>query len=270
MDFGFLTSGLLTGLREGVEAALLIAALLGLAAQAGLADRKRYVHLGWGVALGLGALTWLVSSKLIAISGARRELIEGVTALLAMAVLFYVSYSLLAKREVARWMKFLRERVSKRSAALSLFGVALLAAYREAFETVLFYQALLASNASVSAALAGAFAGAVLLVLLVLAYTRAVRVAPPHVFFKVSSYLLYGLAIIFAGQGVSALQLAGVVPLHPVAFPTIAALGIYPTIETLAAQLALVALAVVALIVSRSGSPTPAAPKAAPGEAQPS
>jgi high-affinity iron transporter len=257
-------------LREGVEAALLIAALLGLAAQAGLADRKRYVHLGWGVAIGLGAVTWIVSSKLIAISGARRELIEGVTALLAMAVLFYVSYSLLAKREVARWMKFLRERVSKRSAALSLFGVALLAAYREAFETVLFYQALLASNASVSAALAGAFAGAVLLVLLVLAYTRAGRFAPPQVFFKVSSYLLYALAIIFAGQGVSALQLAGVLPLHPVAFPTIAALGIYPTIETLAAQLALVALAVVALIVSRSGSPTPAAPKAAPGEAQPS
>jgi high-affinity iron transporter len=252
-------------LREGVEAALLIAALLGLAAQAGLADRKRYVHLGWGVALALGAVTWLVSSKLIAISGARRELIEGVTALLAMVVLFYVSYSLLAKREVARWMKFLRERVSKRSAALSLFGVALLAAYREAFETVLFYQALLASNASVTAALAGALAGAVLLVLLVLAYTRAGRFAPPQVFFKVSSYLLYGLAIIFAGQGVSALQLAGVVPLHPVAFPTIAALGIYPTLETLAAQLVLVGLAVVALLVSRSSSPKPASPQAAAG-----
>lgn len=247
-------------LREGVEAALLIAALLGLAAQAGLGDRKRYVHLGWGVALVLGAITWLVSSKLIAISGARRELIEGVTALLAMLVLFYVSYSLLAKREVARWMKFLRERVSKRSAAISLFGVALLAAYREAFETVLFYQALLASNAPVSAALAGAFAGAVLLVLLVLAYTRAGRFAPPQVFFKISSYLLYALAIIFAGQGVSALQLAGVVPLHPVAFPTIAALGIFPTIETLAAQLALVGLAVMAWLMSRSGSPKPSSP----------
>jgi high-affinity iron transporter len=257
-------------LREGVEAALLIAALLGLAAQAGLADRKRYVHLGWGVAVGLGALTWLVSSKLIAISGARRELIEGVTALLAMIVLFYVSYSLLAKREVARWMKFLRERVSKRSAALSLFGVALLAAYREAFETVLFYQALLASNASATAALVGALAGAVLLVLLVVAYTRAGRFAPPQVFFKVSSYLLYGLAIIFAGQGVSALQLAGALPLHPVAGPTVPALGVFPTLETLAAQLTLVALAVVALLVSRSGSASssskPAAPAPAPQE----
>lgn len=252
-------------LREGVEAALLIAALLGLAAQAGLGDRKRYVHLGWGVALGLGAITWLVSSKLIAISGARRELIEGVTALLATAVLFYVSYSLLAKREVARWMKFLRERVSKRSAALSLFGVALLAAYREAFETVLFYQALLASNASVTAAITGAVAGAVILVLLVVAYTRAGRFAPPQVFFKISSYLLYALAIIFIGQGVSAMQLAGVLPLHPVSGPAVPALGIYPTLETLSAQLALVALAVVALLVNRSASPSaaPAAPQAA-------
>lgn len=260
----FASAGIL--LREGVEAALLIAALLGLAAQAGLGDRKRYVHLGWGVALGLGALTWLVSSKLIAISGARRELIEGVTALLAMGVLFYVSYSLLAKREVARWMKFLRERVSKRSAALSLFGVALLAAYREAFETVLFYQALLASNASVTAALAGALAGAVLLVLLVVAYTRAGRFAPPQVFFKISSYLLYGLAVIFAGQGVSALQLAGVLPLHPVPGPAIPALGVYPTLETLGAQLVLLGLAAFALFMSRSGSAssTPAAPQKNP------
>jgi high-affinity iron transporter len=260
----FASAGIL--LREGVEAALLIAALLGLAAQAGLGDRKRYVHLGWGVALGLGALTWLVSSKLIAISGARRELIEGVTALLAMGVLFYVSYSLLAKREVARWMKFLRERVSKRSAALSLFGVALLAAYREAFETVLFYQALLASNASVTAALAGALAGAVLLVLLVVAYTRAGRFAPPQVFFKISSYLLYGLAVIFAGQGVSALQLAGVLPLHPVPGPAVPALGIYPTLETLGAQLVLLGFAAFALFMSRSGSAssTPAAPQKNP------
>jgi high-affinity iron transporter len=254
-------------LREGVEAALLIAALLGLAAQAGLGDRKRYVHMGWGIAIVLGVLTWVVSSKLIAISGAKRELIEGVTALCAMAVLFYVSYSLLAKREVARWMRFLRERVSKRSAAISLLGVSLLAAYREVFETVLFYQALLASNASVTAALVGALVGAVLLVLLVAVYSRAGRFAPPQVFFKVSSYLLYGLAIVFAGQGVAAMQLAGVFPLHPVPGPEIPALGIYPTIETLAAQLLLVALAIVARVVGRSGTASAGRPTGEQGPA---
>jgi high-affinity iron transporter len=238
-------------LREGVEAALLIAALLGLARQAGLEKRRRFVHLGWASAVALGLLTWLLSAKLVTISGARREVIEGVTALLATGVLFYVSYSLLAKREVARWMKFLRERVSPARAAASLFGVAFLAAYREAFETVLFYQALLASNAPVGAAIVGAIGGAVALVVLVLAYSRAGRFAPPQVFFKVSSYLLYALAVVFAGQGIAALQTVGALPLHPLGSLRIPALGVHPTVETMGAQLLLIGAAVAAYVVGK-------------------
>jgi high-affinity iron transporter len=242
-------------LREGVEAALLIGVLLGLAAQAGLGDRRRFVHLGWITAIALGVLTWVASSRLIVLSGARRELIEGATALLAAAVLFYVSYTLLAKREVARWMRFLREQISPRKAALSLFGVSLLAAYREAFETVLFYQALLASNAPASAALLGACAGAVLLVAMVIAYTRAGRFAPPQLFFRASGYLLYGLCVVFAGQGIAALQAAGEAPVHPVGLPAVPAIGLYPTVETLGAQLLLIALAIVAAVVQRRQAP---------------
>ncbi len=238
-------------LREGVEAALLIAALLGLARQAGLEKRRRYVHYGWGSAVVLGLLTWVASAKLVTISGARREMIEGVTALLAMGVLFYVSYSLFAKREVARWMKFLREQVTPRRAALSLFGVAFLAAYREAFETVLFYQALLASRAPVGAALVGAGIGALVLVVLVLAYSRAGRFTPPQIFFRISSYLLYGLAVVFAGQGIAALQTVGVLPLHPIGSFRLSALGIHPTIETWAVQLLLIAAAIGAWIVGK-------------------
>jgi len=213
-------------------------------------------------------LTWLASSYLIVISRARRELIEGVTALLATAMLFYVSYSLLAKREVARWMKFLKEQISPRKAAFSLFAVALLAAYREAFETVLFYQALLASNASTSAAAFGAAAGALALVALVALYTRAGRFAPPQVFFRVSSYLLYALAVIFAGQGIAAMQIVGVVPVHSFSFPTVAALGLFPTLETCAAQLVLIGLAVIALPSSRT-TPKEANKQAAPAPVQP-
>jgi high-affinity iron transporter len=245
-------------LREGVEAALLIAALLGVAAQAGLGDRRRYVHYGWASALGLGAVTWFVSARIIALSGASRELIEGVTALLATAVLFYVSYALLAKREVARWMKFLRAQVSPRRAAISLFGVAFLAAYREAFETVLFYQALLATTASTLAALFGAFLGAGALVLLVLTYTRAGKFAPPQVFFKISSYLLYALAVVFAGQGVAALQLTAVLPIHPLPIPSVPALGIYGTAEACLAQGVLLVLAVLGAVMARQGSRAPA------------
>jgi high-affinity iron transporter len=263
MRQSFLSAALSSGgivLREGVEAALLIAALLGVAVQAGLGDRRRYVHFGWASALGLGVLTWILSSRLIALSGASRELIEGVTALLATLVLFYVSYALLAKREVARWMKFLRAQVSPRRAALSLFGVAFLAAYREAFETVLFYQALLASNTSTFAVIVGAFGGAVALVALVAAYSRAGKFAPPQVFFKISSYLLYALAIIFAGQGIAALQLTAVLPIHPLPIPSIPALGVFGTLETCLAQGILLALAIFGAAVTARHGAAPAGP----------
>ncbi len=257
---GFVSTAVSSGgilLREGVEAALLIAALLGIATQAGLGERKRWIHAGYLSALALGLVTWFASSRLIAVSGARREMIEGVTALLATLVLFYVSFSLLAKKEVARWMKFLRAQVSPTRAAVSLFGVAFLAAYREAFETVLFYQALLASNAGTVAALVGALGGAIVLAVIVLAYSRAGRFAPPQVFFKVSSYLLYALAVVFVGQGIAALQLTGTLPIHPVAMPSLPALGVHPTIETCAAQLVLVALAAFAWVRSarQGGAP---------------
>lgn len=247
--------------REGVEAALLVAALLGIAAQAGLRDKRRWIHAGWATAIVLGLLTFFASQRLVTISGASREMVEGITALLAMAVLFYVSYSLLAKREVQRWMKFLKEQVSPRKAAISLFGVSLLAAYREAFETVLFYQAMFASGGSAFAAFVGALAGAVALVVLVMIYTRAGKFAPPQVFFRVSSYLLYGLAIVFAGQGIAALQMAGAAPAHRIMLPSIPVLGFYPTIETISAQLLLIGLAVVAYLVNkRPSNPSTTAP----------
>jgi high-affinity iron transporter len=246
--------------REGVEAALLIAALLGIATKAGLGDRKRWVHAGWMSALALGIVTWIVSSKIIAISGARREMVEGVTALLAACVLFYVSYSLLAKNEVARWMRFLRAQVTPRRAALSLFGVAFLAAYREAFETVLFYQPLLSSGASTAATFAGLGGGALLLAAVIGVYSRAGKFAPPQLFFKVSSYLLYAMAILFAGQGVAALQLTGTLPIHRVSVPSISALGIHGTLEGCAAQGLLLALAIYAYVVNRrSTEPQPEA-----------
>src|SRR5439155_15148590 len=111
-----------------------------------------------------------------------------------------------------------------------------LAVYREAFETILFYQPLVAQPQTGAAAGVGALVGAGLLVALVLAYGRAGRFAPPRSFFAFSTVLLYALAVVFAGQGIAALQTTGQLPLHPVALPHLPALGIYPTIETYGAQ----------------------------------
>ena len=68
-------------------------------------------------------------------SGLGRETLEGVSALLAASVLFYVSYWLFAKREAARWVSYLRNKAKLGNAVFTLFGISFLAVYREAFET---------------------------------------------------------------------------------------------------------------------------------------
>ncbi len=249
--------------REGVEAALLIAALLAIVGKAGAGDRKRWVHLGWVSAIAAGVGTWFLTRRVVEMSGLDREMLEGLTALLAASVLFYVSYWLFAKREAARWMTYLRERAGSGRAAFSLFGISFLAVYREAFETIIFFQPLVSQPGATAPAAAGAAVGAGLLIALVLAYGRAGRFAPPRSFFAFSTVLLYSLAVVFAGQGISALQTTGSLPLHPVAWPHLPALGVYPTLETYAAQTILVVLAVVAAFVARGQRP----PKAPPGPA---
>jgi high-affinity iron transporter len=248
-------------LREGAEAALLIAALLAVVGRAGPPERKRWVHAGWITAAVAAAITWLVSRRLVEMSGLGRETLEGVAALLAAFVLFYVSYWLFAKREAARWVTYLRTKAKVQDAAISLFGISFLAVYREGFETVIFYQALVAQPGAGPAAGLGAVVGLALLIGLVIVYGRAGKFAPPQSFFAFSSLLLYALAVVFAGQGIAALQTTGLLPLHPAALPHLPALGVYPTIETYAVQGAMIALALVAFMVMRAHR-TPPAPGA--------
>src|SRR5256885_9246558 len=174
------------GVREGAEAALLIAALLAVVGRGGPPERKRWVHAGWISALAAGALTWFGARRMMDMSGMGRELLEGGTALLAAAILFYVSYWLFARREAARWVTYLRAKAGGRQAAISLFGISFLAVYREAFETVIFYQALIAEPGTSAPAAVGALVGAAFLVALVLAYGRAGKFAPPRSFFMFS------------------------------------------------------------------------------------
>ena len=135
-----------------------------------------------------------------------------------------------------------------------------MAVYREAFETVLFYQALLAQPGSTSAAALGAALGAAVLIGIVVAYGRAGKFAPPQSVFAFSSILLYALAVVFAGQGISALQTTGHLPFHPVRLPHLPALGVYSTWETYVAQATLIALAIGAALALRSQREPPAPP----------
>lgn len=237
-------------LREGLEAALLIAALLAYLGRVSDDPRHRrqvYAGLGLGIAASLG--TWVVARTLIPVGGGSRELIEGITALLAVGVLVYVSHWLFHKTYVHDWKEYLTERVGKAVSTGSSLAMALLAfaaVYREGFETVLFYQALL-FDVGGGALLAGFLPGLVLILGIGVGIVRlGLRLPIRKVFTATNAVLLY-LAFVFLGKGLYNLQEAGLFSPHPAPWvPDHEALrqllGLYPVAETVAAQAAFLAL----------------------------
>ncbi|MBI4575038.1 MAG: FTR1 family protein [Planctomycetes bacterium] len=243
-------------LREGLEALLIIAALAAYLRKVGRADRLRHLWVGAAAAGAASLGLWLVARGLVRMSGAAREAIEGGTMLLATAVLFWVSYWLISRAEAARWQAFVREQVagalrSERTWALAV--VSFLVVFREGFETVLFYEALLGDAGGGPVAL-GLCAGILALGLVYLGMSLVGRRIPLRPFFAITGGLLYLLAFKFAGDGVVELQEALLVPATRTAWvpdlPWAAAwLGIHPTVESAMAQALLVVAAVAALVL---------------------
>ncbi len=223
-------------LREGFEAILVISALSAWLVKSGHTDKVRTIYKGAGAALVASVITAILLQTLIKISGAGREALEGVTMLLATAVLFYVSYWLISKIEIGRWQNYIRSKVEGSLTRANLFALgfaAFLAVYREGAETILFYGALYSSSGGESSIIASGFIIGVLAlvgVFIIIQYT-SVRI-PIGPFFAVTSTLLYYLAFSFAGKGTHELQEAGWIS-STVAegLPTIRFLGIYPTWE---------------------------------------
>jgi high-affinity iron transporter len=253
------TSALVILLREGLEALLVVAALIALLIKSERRDALRIVHAGWIAALALGLVTWLAASSVVTLSGASREVTEGVTALLAAAMLLYVGFWLHRHSHAARWQTFIETRVR---AALSghtrwaLASIAFLAVYREAFETVLFYQTLwIEAGTAGRAAVAGGFLAAALgLVVLGWLMLRIGLRLPVGWFFGVGSALMAALAVVLAGKGIAALQQAGKLPIAPLDLPTIPALGMYPTWLGVLTQFGVVLLILAAFAYSRRGA----------------
>ncbi len=242
-------------LREGLEAILIIGALVAYLVRAGAESRKREIGYGVLTAVGASLLTAGVYALWFARSVASREALEGITMLLAAVVLFWVSYWLVSKIEVRRWQAFVASRMGEALSsrrALALATVAFLAVYREGFETVLFYAALFASSeggrASAAAIFLGIAVGSVVLAAVYFAMQRYGRRIPLRPFFATTSALLYLMAFSFVGQGVAELQEAGYLPATPLSWvPAIPALGIFPTLQTFAFQGAMLAALGVAL-----------------------
>jgi high-affinity iron transporter len=240
-------------LREGLEAILVVGALMTFLVKTGAGARRRDLHIGVGAAIGASLLTALLLETIFQVSRARQEALEGGVMLVATVMLFYVSYWLLSKMEVAKWNRFVKGRVQDAvtsGSALALASVAFLAVYREGFETVLFYKALfLASAGSAAPVLLGMLVGGVVLAVVYFAINRwGVRI-PLKPFFGFTSAFLYYMAFVFAGKGIAELQEGGVIGTSIIPWaPRLPALGIYPTVESLALQGVLLLLLVAGLL----------------------
>jgi high-affinity iron transporter len=242
-------------LREGFEVVLVVGALLAYVRRSGQAAMVRALYLGSAVGVVASVATAIVLVTLLRVTPWAGEALEGAAMLLAAVVLFWVSYWLVSKAEADRWQRYIRGRVQGALTAGSttaLATAAFLAVYREGFETILFYQALFASAPPGDVMLpAGLLAGLVLLAIVYAGLERVGLRIPMAQFFLVTGGFLYAMAIVFAGRGVAELQEAGLVRLTPLDWaPRIETLGIFPTVESLAAQGVFVGLLVYAIAIT--------------------
>ncbi len=251
-----LSTSLLILLREGLEAILVIAALVSMLLKTGRRQDLRYIHIGWSSALLLGLLTWYLADTVLALTGAGRELTEGATALIAAGMLLYVGFWLHNQSHSQKWQQYVKQRISLSLSSGALWGLSLIAffaVYREVFETVLFYQSLWvgAQSADRGAILVGFASGAAALGILAWLILRYSVRLPLAAFFRVNMLLMFLLAVILAGKGVAAIQEAGRFPIDPIDIPQVPLLGIYPSWESIGVQLALIAFAAAWFLVQR-------------------
>ena len=232
-------------LREGVEALLIVIGMIAFLKRAEHPDALRHVHAGWISALIAGALTWAVATYLVEISGATREVTEGVGSVLAAAVLLTVGLWMHQKSSAGRWQGYLKSKLSAamtRQSAWALFALAFVAVYREVFETVLFYSAL-AADGNGGALAAGFITAVVLLAVIAWVLLRTSARMPIGKFFSFTSILVAILSVVLIGKGISALQEAGWVSASPITMPRVDWLGLFPTLETVTAQALVLAVA---------------------------
>ncbi|MHB8383478.1 MAG: FTR1 family iron permease [Candidatus Binataceae bacterium] len=249
-------------LREGLEAILVIIALAAGTRNVEGYDRSREVYYGAMLAvIASVGLAWAVHHV---IGDDASDTLEGVFQFLAAGTLFYVSSWLTAKSQADQWNKFIAGKVesARDSAApsLALGLTAFLAVIREGGETIVFFQALTAGAtlaAERHAVMLGIVAGAIGLAVIFWVLTRAAYRIPLRAVFTVTSVMLYALAVVFVGQGVASWQESGMLGATFIDHvPQITALGLYPTVQSIGAQLILIVVAILSYLLPRGGDRT--------------
>ncbi|HEY5525699.1 MAG TPA: FTR1 family protein [Clostridium sp.] len=240
-------------LREGLEALLVVVALLGFLKKSGQENKKSWIYSG--VVIGfIVSIILAIIVKFLFTSGTfgnNNFLISGWTGVFAAVMLIYVSYWLHSKSSVSTRNNNIEDKSSKSLAKGSLFSLsflAFLAVFREGTETVLFYIGMASSIKLIDLFLGIALGFAILIIIAVLMLKIGLRI-PMKPFFLVSSLLVFYLGLKFTGMGINGLQLAGILPATTSdSLPTIAALAVYPTWQGVLPQVSLVVIAIVVIL----------------------
>ena len=239
-------------LREGFEVMLILAALATYLIRVGQKEKTLLLYSGAGAAIAVSlVLAWL-ADLLFSLEPASQEILEGVTMLIAAAVLFYVSYWILSKIEADKWQRYIKgkaEQAVKAGSAWGLGGLGFLVVFREGVETVLFYKSLSFGAPGAGHLIAIGFGlGCIALLFASIAIFQLGLRLPLRSFFMVTSAMLYCMVFNFVGKGIYELQAVGVISTTPLTYlPRIPLLGIYPTLEGLTPQMILIGLAVIGI-----------------------
>ena len=246
-------------LREGVEALIVVAAVIAYLVKSGNDNRLNIVYSSLWSAIALSFATAFVMNYLFQASGESRELLEGITMLVAVLLLFYVGFWLLSNAHAKKWSRYINEKVKDSigsGSAKALWFTVFLAVYREGAETVLFYQAIIfdAKNAVGYGMIAiGLVVGSAFLVALFFALKAGAVRIPIKPFFILTSIIIFYMSVTFAGKGV--MELIGSKIIEPTMIsniPTITWLGLYPYVESLVPQIALILGIVIGTIFIKS------------------
>jgi high-affinity iron transporter len=242
--------------REGLESALIIGAILTYLEASRNNRFKKHVYYGIVIAIGATAVTWFIAAFIIDISGANRELIEAIAGVSAVAVLFWVSFWVLNKIETKRWIEFVKAKVWKATTTGSIMVFVLLSfftVYREGFETVLFYQAMLSFAKYMEwYVVAGLALGLAVIVATAIVVRKLGKRLPLKVLFALTMGIGAYMSIAFMGNAIREFQelgyistthLIGTVPRLDINLASMT--GIHPTLETIIAQIILLAVYVV-------------------------
>ncbi len=242
-------------IREGLEALLVITALLAFVSKSKNARGNKWIWSGAFSGIFVSIILAIIIKYLFTIGtfGNNNALISGWTGIIAAIMLLYVSYWLHSNTSIKKWQQFIHSKTKtalNTGKLVTLAFLSFLAVFREGTETVLFFIGMI-NQISIQNLILGLLIGiGLLLIITYLIIFIGVKL-PIRPFFIVSSFIVFYLTIKFLGMGIHSLQLAGVIPTTSITVPSIELFAFYPSLQSLIPQLTLIIAAIIVVFLKR-------------------